>query len=268
MIVNNSVACNSLSKTNGKQVCCNNFSNCHLGYFRIFLLELISLGTTVTENKKTFDSYVKDGYLEPSEIAAMAQDSKRLEDAFAAAEKSYNEVKGAEVLKSTKELTDLNTAFTTLSTAKTELVTYLSDISTNYNKADTNGKAAIVSAVGTKFTNFQSAYSAFYDKLGLANAYITSKIYGDLKQNITDLAGYKYLKDALGQTTDIDGGLVITTLLALRDGDGNVQSGINGAIDPNRGKKSNCFRVHTIPISVIRCYSVRDTVPATSRAPP
>ena len=197
-----------------------------------------NLGKTVTSNKKAFDSYVTDGYLEPSEIAAMAQDSKRLEDAFAAAEKSYNEVKGAEVLKSTKELTDLNTAFTTLSTAKTELIKYLSDISKRYNASDTNGKATIVSAVGTKFTNFQSAYSAFYDKLGLANAYITSKIYGDLKQNITDLAGYKYLKDALCQTTDIDGGLVMTTLLALRDGDGNVQSGINGAIDPNRGKKS------------------------------
>ena len=199
---------------------------------------ITNLGKTVTINKKAFDSYVKDGYLEPSEIAAMAQDSKRLEDDFAAAEKSYNEVKGAEVLKSTKELTDLNTAFATLTTAKTELVTYLSDISSRYNAADTNGKATIVSAVGTKFTNFQSAYSAFYDKLGLANAYITSKIYGDLKQNITDLAGYKYIKDALGQTTDIDGGLVMTTLLALRDADGNVQSGINGAIDTNRGKKS------------------------------
>ena len=200
--------------------------------------DISKLGTTVTTNKKAFDSYVTDGYLEPSEIAAMAQDSKRLEDDFAAAEKSYNEVKGAEVLKSTKELTDLNTAFATLTTAKTELVTYLSDISSRYNAADTNGKATIVSAVGTKFTNFQSAYSAFYDKLGLANAYITSKIYGDLKQNITDLAGYKYIKDALGQTTDIDGGLVMTTLLALRDADGNIQSGINGAIDTNRGKKS------------------------------
>lgn len=197
-----------------------------------------NLGKTVTDNKKEFDNYVTDGYLEPSEIAAMAQDSKRLEDDFAAVQKSYNEVKGAEVLKDTKELTDLTSAFATLTTAKTELVTYLSDISKNYNKADTNGKATIVSAVGTKFTNFQNAYSAFYDKLGLANAYITRKIYGDLKQNITDLAGYKYLKDALGQTTDIDGGLVMTTLLALRDGDGNVQSGINGAIDPNRGKKS------------------------------
>lgn len=200
--------------------------------------DIKNLGKTVTDNKKEFDNYVTDGYLEPSEIAAMAQDSKRLEDDFAAAQKSYNEVKNAEVLKDTKELTDLNTAFTTLTSAKTELVTYLSDISKRYNETDTNGKAAIVSAVGTKFTNFQSAYSAFYDKLGLANAYITSKIYGDLQQNITDLAGYKYLKDALGQTTDIDGGLVMTTLLALRDGDGNVQSGINGAIDPNRGKKS------------------------------
>lgn len=200
--------------------------------------DIKNLGKTVTDNKKEFDNYVTDGYLEPSEIAAMAQDSKRLEDDFAAVQKSYNEVKDAEVLKDTKELTDLNTAFATLTSAKTELIKFLSDISKRYNETDTDGKAAIVSAVGTKFTNFQSAYSAFYDKLGLANAYITRKIYGDLKQNITDLAGYKYLKDALGQTTDIDGGLVMTTLLALRDGDGNVQSGINGAIDPNRGKKS------------------------------
>lgn len=200
--------------------------------------DIKNLGKTVTDNKKEFDNYVTDGYLEPSEIAAMAQDSKRLEDDFAAAQKSYNEVKDAEVLKDTKELTDLTSAFTDLSDAKKELIKYLSDISKRYNETDTNGKAAIVSAVGTKFTNFQNAYSAFYDKLGLANAYITRKIYGDLKQNITDLAGYKYLKDALGQTTDIDGGLVMTTLLALRDGDGNVQSGINGAIDPNRGKKS------------------------------
>lgn len=200
--------------------------------------DIKNLGNTVTDNKKEFDNYVTDGYLEPSEIAAMAQDSKRLEDDFAAAQKSYNEVKDAEVLKDTKELTDLTSAFTDLSDAKKELIKYLSDISKRYNETDTDGKAAIVSAVGMKFTNFQSAYSAFYDKLGLANAYITSKIYGDLKQNITDLAGYKYLKDALGQTTDIDGGLVMTTLLALRDGDGNVQSGINGAIDPNRGKKS------------------------------
>lgn len=191
---------------------------------------ITNLGKTVTSNKKAFDNYVTDGYLEPSEIAAMAQDSKRLEDAFAAAEKSYNEVKGAEVLKSTKELTDLNTAFATLSTAKKELIEYLSDISARYNAADTNGKATIVSAVGMKFTNFQSAYSAFYDKLGLANAYITSKIYGDLGVVIGDVTSLAYLKKALmdAPDTEINGGLVLTSLIGLRDTDGNTTAGING----------------------------------------
>ena len=191
---------------------------------------ITNLGKTVTSNKKAFDNYIKDGYLEPSEIAAMAQDSKRLEDAFAAAEKSYNEVKGAEVLKDTKELSDLNTAFATLTTAKKELIKYLSDISKRYNAADTNGKATIVSAVGTKFTNFQSAYSAFYDKLGLANAYITSKIYSNLGVVIGDVTSLAYLKKALmdAPDTEINGGLVLTSLIGLRDTDGNTTAGING----------------------------------------
>ena len=192
--------------------------------------DISKLGTTVTDNKKAFDNYVKDGYLEPSEIAAMAQDSKRLEDDFAAAQKSYNEVKDAEVLKGTKELTDLTSAFTTLTTAKKELVNYLSDISSRYNAADTNGKATIVSAVGTKFTNFQSAYASFYDKLGLANAYITSKIYGNLGVVIGDVTSLAYLKKALMDTpdTEINGGLVLTSLIGLRDTDGNTTAGING----------------------------------------
>lgn len=195
---------------------------------------ITNLGKTVTTNKKAFDNYVNDGYLEPSEIAAMAQDSKRLEDAFAAAEKSYTEVKDAEVLKGTKELTDLNTAFVTLSTAKTELVKYLSDISARYNKADTEGKATIVSAVGTKFTNFQSAYASFYDKLGLANAYITSLIYTNLGVVIGDVSTYQYLKKVLadGVETEINGGLILTSLIALRDPETKrVESGINGVID-------------------------------------
>lgn len=196
--------------------------------------DITILGNTVTGNKKEFDNYVTNGYLEPSEIAAMAQDSKRLEDDFAAAQKSYNEVKEAEVLANTNELIDLKTAFDTLTTAKTKLVTYLSDISARYNKEDTNGKATIVSAVGTKFTNFQSAYASFYDKLGLANAYITRKIYGDLGVVIGDVATYQYLKKVLadGVETEINGGLILTSLIALRDPETKrVESGINGVID-------------------------------------
>lgn len=196
--------------------------------------DITNLGKTVTGNKKAFDNYVKDGYLEPSEIAAMAQDSKRLEDDFAAAEKSYNEVKGAEVLKSTKELTDLNAAFTTLTTAKTELITYLSDISARYNATDSDGKKAIYSRVATLYNNFQTAYDTFYNKLGLASAYITSTIIGKLNAVIGDVASYNYLKGALSKnaSTDINGGLILSSLIALRDPDtGYVESGINGVVD-------------------------------------
>ena len=195
---------------------------------------ITNLDKTVTNNKNSFDNYVKDGYLEPSEIAAMAQDSKRLEDDFAAAEKSYNEVKGAEVLKSTKELTDLNAAFTTLTTAKTELITYLSDISARYNATDADGKKAIYSRVATLYDNFQTAYDTFYNKLGLANAYITTTIIGKLNAVIGDVASYNYLKGALSKnaSTDINGGLILSSLIALRDPDtGYVESGINGVVD-------------------------------------
>ena len=195
--------------------------------------DITNLGKTVTTNKKAFDSYVTDGYLEPSEIAAMAQDSKRLEDDFAAAEKSYNEVKGAEVLKSTKELTDLNAAFATLTTAKTELITDLSDISARYNATDAD-KKAIYSRVATLYDNFQTAYDTFYNKLGLASAYITSTLIGKLNAVIGDVASYNYLKGALSEnaSTDINGGLILSSLIALRDPDtGYVESGINGVVD-------------------------------------
>lgn len=200
--------------------------------------DITNLGKTVTTNKKAFDSYVTDGYLEPSEIAAMAQDSKRLEDDFAAAEKSYNEVKGAEVLKSTKELTDLNAAFTTLTTAKTELITFLSGISARYNATDSDGKKAIYSRVATLYDNFQTAYDTFYNKLGLASAYITSTLIGKLNAVIGDVASYNYLKGALSEnaSTDINGGLILSSLIALRDPDtGYVESGINGVVD-NKAK--------------------------------
>ena len=192
--------------------------------------DVTNLGKTVTTNKKAFDSYVTDGYLEPSEIAAMAQDSKRLEDDFATAEKSYNEVKDSEVLKNTTELQNLVAAFGTFKTAKTELIGYLSDIATRYNAASDNDKKTIISAVGTKYTNFQSAYSNFYDKLGLSNAYITSKIVGDLGVVIGDVTSLAYLKKALmnAPDTEINGGLVLTSLIGLRDTDGNTTAGING----------------------------------------
>lgn len=199
---------------------------------------LTNLGNKVKSNRDAFDKFTEDGYLDSSEIAAIAQDSKRLEDAFAAAEKSYNEVANSDVLSGTSQLTDLKAAFgmdtTGLLGAKKELFAYIADIVTRYKAADSDGKKNINSRVATLYDNFQAAYDTFYNKLGLASAYITSTIIGKLNAVIGDVATYNYLKEALSEnaSTDINGGLILSSLIALRDPKTEyVQSGINGIVD-------------------------------------
>lgn len=203
---------------------------------------LITLGTTVSNNKKTFDVFTSDGYLDSSEIAAIAQDSKRLEDDYNAAVESYNNVVGSKFLldkdgKETTYKTDLVSAKATLDSAKNELITYLSDIVRRYNDSDSDGKATIKAAAAQKYTNFTNAYKAFYDKLGVANNYITSNLFDGLNTKlITNMAGLEYIKAALvdGDTV-VKGGLILSTLIALRNDKGNVTAGINGADTKENG---------------------------------
>lgn len=203
---------------------------------------LITLGTTVSNNKKAFDVFTSDGYLDSSEIAAIAQDSKRLEDDYNAAVESYNNVVGSKFLldkdgKETTYKTDLVSAKATLDSAKNELITYLSDIVSRYNDSDSKGKATIKAAAAQKYTNFTNAYKAFYDKLGVANNYITSNLFDGLNTKlITNMAGLEYIKAALvdGDTV-VKGGLILSTLIALRNDKGNVTAGINGADTKENG---------------------------------
>lgn len=203
---------------------------------------LIALGTTVSNNKKAFDVFTSDGYLDSSEIVAIAQDSKRLEDDYNAAIESYNNVIGSKFLldkdgNETTYKTDLVSAKATLDSAKGELITYLSDIVSRYNASDSNGKATIKAAAAQKYTNFTNAYKAFYDKLGVANSYITSNLFDGLNTElITNMAGLEYIKAALvdGDTV-VKGGLILSTLIALRNDKGNVTAGINGADTKENG---------------------------------
>lgn len=203
---------------------------------------LIALGTTVSNNKKAFDVFTSDGYLDSSEIAAIAQDSKRLEDDYNAAVESYNNVVGSKFLldkdgKDTTYKTDLVSAKATLDSAKNELITYLSDIVSRYNASDSDEKATIKAAAAQKYTNFTNAYKAFYDKLGVANNYITSNLFDGLNTKlITNMAGLEYIKAALvdGDTV-VKGGLILSTLIALRNDKGNVTAGINGADTKENG---------------------------------
>lgn len=52
----------------------------------------------------------------------------------------------------------------------------------------------------------------------------------------TKVAQLDYLKDALKNDTVVDGGLILSTLIALRDKNKNIQSGINGAVQDTKYK--------------------------------
>lgn len=201
---------------------------------------LKNLSNTVSNNKSAFDKYTQDGYVDGAEIVAMQQDIKRLVDDYTAAVKAYNEVVGSEVLKTdtgaeTKELTDLKIAKQALDSAHKELVDYLNDITKRFNESDADGKKTISNRVGTLFDNFQTAYSAFYNALGIANAYITSSIYSITLGNVTNYDNLKYLKNALQGDSTIQGGLMLSSTIVLRDAKGAaVMSGMNGIVDETK----------------------------------
>ena len=201
---------------------------------------LQNLSNTVSNNKGAFDKYTQDGYVDGAEIVAMQQDIKRLVDDYTAAEKAYNEVVGSEVLKTdtgaeTKELTDLKIAKQALDSAHKELVNYLNDITKRFNESDADGKKTISNRVGTLFDNLQTAYSAFYNALGIANAYITSSIYSITLGNVTNYDNLKYLKNALQGDSTIQGGLMLSSTIVLRDAKGAaVMSGMNGIVDETK----------------------------------
>lgn len=71
----------------------------------------------------------------------------------------------------------------------------------------------------------------------MANNYITSNLFDGLNTKlITNMAGLEYIKAALvdGDTV-VKGGLILSTLIALRNDKGNVTAGINGADTKENG---------------------------------
>ncbi len=59
-------------------------------------------------------------------------------------------------------------------------------------------------------------------------------------------ATFEYLAQALSSTTEIDGGLILSTLIALRDSKGGVWSGINGAFNEKEEDEEGGVKGHGI----------------------
>uniref|UniRef100_A0AAU8MH84 Peptidase S74 domain-containing protein n=1 Tax=Geladintestivirus 3 TaxID=3233135 RepID=A0AAU8MH84_9CAUD len=197
------------------------------------------LNTKVTNFNKEYKNFVADGVLTISE-------KKTLLLSIDDIEAEYNKFVGLvdTLIKSpflhernngrldntTAENAEAKELRDTLNTFKEKKEKFVTNIKTVC--ADDTGSTKLTQQQRTELnnnrTNYNDAFKAIQTKIATIENYINSSIYNQVGTE------YGYIRDALIEgKTEIDGGLVLTSLIQLRnvDEDRTVTAGINGVID-------------------------------------
>lgn len=190
--------------------------------------------TAVTNLNTYVDGAFKDGVIQTSEAQAIEKYINIINAEKANLEQTYNVLYVNPYLSGTPKSDLLN--------AK---VTYFGAVDTlinSINSAISDGKvtASEKTTVNNNYTSYNNALTTFSQKIEAANKAIqdTLKSYSDAAQTTADNAQAKaeeadYLKDALKQDTEVDGGLLLSSILATRDAVGVVRSYQSGDPDAN-----------------------------------
>jgi hypothetical protein len=64
------------------------------------------------------------------------------------------------------------------------------------------------------------------------------KLSGRIDDTLAQIGTFNYLKEVFAKKTEIVGGLVLTSVVALRDSSDNITAGINGYYDTIKGDKT------------------------------
>jgi hypothetical protein len=167
-----------------------------------------------------FTEFTKDGILDSSEKA-------RLTDALAQMQAEYDAMND-------QISTITSSTYLTNSANKTKLIEYQKGLKTAWTTYSDLIKGMINGTSDIDKTNIATAnthYNSLVNRIKEVQQTLTlcqSDIYTSLG---TDLTSYKYLKQALNKTTDVDGGLVLTSAIELRDTDDSITAGMNGIVD-------------------------------------
>lgn len=186
---------------------------------------LDALETNVNQFKTDYDNFASDGVFTSAEVAALQEDARYIESVFQGAKGSYDKVITNSLLDEGQDSTaktDLITAFDQLERAKYELVAVIDNAVDDYK--DNKFESA---EVNSKYNNFNNKYNAFYQALNIAERYITDKTVNNKVKGLDGLLANL----ALADSTDINGGLILTSMVALRnasDPSNPINAGING----------------------------------------
>ena len=175
---------------------------------------------TIPGINNKFNEFIEDGVLDSSEKARLTDLLNQASNEVAAVIDQVNNIITSKYLTNGNankgKLEEANNVMKTAWTEYKNLINTLIDANTEITKVN-------IGEANTKYRNLQEKIKAVKQYLAICQADILSGMG-------TDITSYKYLKDALNQTTEINGGLVLTSAIQLKDVDKKVTAGMNGIV--------------------------------------
>lgn len=177
--------------------------------------------TTLPGLDNKFNEFAKDGIIDSSEKARLTDLLNQANnDVLAANDQITSIIKSDYLDNDNVNKGKLIEAQKTLSTAWNEYKTLINTLITSENPITKNN----IAEASSKYTNLQNSIKAVKQYLAACQA--------DMLSNIgIDINSYKYLKEAFKGKTEVNGGLVVTNVLQLRqtsDANSPITAGISG----------------------------------------
>lgn len=181
--------------------------------------------TTLPGLNDKFNEFAKDGILDSSEKSRLTDLLNQANnEVLSVNEQITNIIKSDYLTNDNINKDKLIKAQTTLSTAWTEYKTLIDTLIASTSPITKNN----IAEASSKYTNLQNSIKAVKQYLAACQADILSNIG-------IDISSYKYLKEAFKGKTEINGGLVVTNVLQLRQ-TSDVNSPITAGISGLQGK--------------------------------
>lgn len=176
---------------------------------------------TIPGINNKFNEFIEDGVLDSSEKARLTDLLNQASNEVAAVIDQVNNITTSKYLTNDNankgKLEEANTVMKTAWTEYKNLINTLINANTEITKVN-------IGEANTKYNNLQEKIKAVKQYLAICQADILSGIG-------TDISSYKYLKEAFKGKTEVNGGLVVTNVLQLRqtsDASSPITAGISG----------------------------------------
>lgn len=212
--------------------------------------------TTIPGINNKFNEFVKDGVLDSSEKARLTDLLNQANNEVAAVIDQVTNIITSKYLTNDNankgKLEEANTVMKTAWTEYKNLINTLIDANTEITKVN-------IGEANTKYKNLQEKIKAVKQYLAICQADVLSSMG-------TDITSYKYLKDALNQTTEINGGLVLTSAIQLKDVDKKVTAGMNGIVKGDKTSIAAWYGGPMVDRDTFTSEELKTKVPGTDYA--